>query len=251
MNIAVYDKGGANQVWVRCASGAARAIFGSDVPVETPDYDAAADAPQSLARNTVVVCHMSGNHFESLLSGLSDEPRILLRVSSAGAGGMTSFGPPKNLPPSGRWLLHLDRALGNVESDETYWKKVFACIKEVLECRDGLPACAETFFGMDSAPRYALRLLCEAWVLNKGEECCEHNGVVVHAPAKPEDWFRPFEETPCTEAAEKIACLMGDASEQVKTFLNGVVQNAGAVDATSVKTVFDALSAASNSEGAA
>lgn len=72
--------------------------------------------------------------------------------------------------------------------------------------------------------RLALRLLCEAWVMNKGAESQEHAGITIFAPVTPEQWFHPFQEKPTEAAASKIAKQMGSAQKTAEKFLNQVAQ---------------------------
>jgi len=72
--------------------------------------------------------------------------------------------------------------------------------------------------------RLALRLLCEAWVMNKGVESQEHAGITIFAPVTPEQWFHPFQEKPTEAAAAKIANQMGSAEKAAETFLNQVAR---------------------------
>jgi hypothetical protein len=80
----------------------------------------------------------------------------------------------------------------------------------------------------NSEPVYALRLLCEAWWMNRNEkdeskvsESKEHNGITIHAPVTPGDWFSPFGQDVSEESAEEIAAdfVSIDVSAEVKAFL--------------------------------
>lgn len=80
---------------------------------------------------------------------------------------------------------------------------------------------------------YALRLLCEAWDLNKGREEDVHNGYTLKAPVIPNDWFNPFGQTALNNSAtEAIASgmVLDDAKNEVRTFLSKIVHRNSVLD---------------------
>jgi hypothetical protein len=87
----------------------------------------------------------------------------------------------------------------------------------------------------DNSPILALRLLCDAWVMNRdasserlhASHC--HNGITVNAPIKPGDWFLPFGKDLKNKTAsetsleiEDIASHMGDAKNEVRVFFEKI-----------------------------
>ena len=58
-----------------------------------------------------------------------------------------------------------------------------------------------------------LRILCEAWLATEGKPTASLNGITIHAPVTPEDWFKPFGEEPTKTAATGLADKMGIATD--------------------------------------
>lgn len=73
--------------------------------------------------------------------------------------------------------------------------------------------------------RCAMRLLCEAWLLNQGEASRSQMGLDLVAPTRPDHWFAPFATkskspgTPSESATVEIAKYMGAAKVQASSLL--------------------------------
>lgn len=87
------------------------------------------------------------------------------------------------------------------------------------------------YWGAHRVARYAFRLLCEAWLLNRDRNemiinaCQMHGAIVVHAPVEPDQWFTPFGlKSSETEAPRIIGEQMGKAATKVTEFLVRVAQ---------------------------
>ena len=75
-------------------------------------------------------------------------------------------------------------------------------------------------------PVLALRILCEAWLEGQGKRSKPLNGIIVHAPTKVEDWFRPFGKEASKSAANTIARQMMEGEDAAKAFLEKLARRA-------------------------
>ena len=225
VKLAIYDKGGGN--FEAAAREAAVAALSEEcVPVFN---EAGADAVNRLRAFTHIVCHLLGNEvpprepsWRKLIDGQLAGVQVIVRVSSQGANGMDSFEAPCRHQGTGPWILHMTEPSGVVTVDR--WKEIFRAMKEWDTSGPTLPIGIRAIFDPHPEIRHALRLLCEAWLLNKGDASREHpckgSGqtskvpILIRAPITPAQWLDPFE----CEASE-IVNQAGGARRQAETLL--------------------------------
>ena len=72
---------------------------------------------------------------------------------------------------------------------------------------------------------YAMRLLCEAWIISDGKPVGECSGIKIKAPVAPNDWFRPFQKEVSVANAKIIAAEMSPNEMQsiIESFLTKIV----------------------------
>lgn len=222
MKLAIYDKGGGD--FLEKARPAAIAILGED---DVPPFDPPiADAVDKLREFTHVVCHLSDKEdpsWDKLVDGDLAGVKVIIRVSSRGASGMSdsSFKSPYRLNNTGPWILHLIESSADVSEER--WKEIFVTLKNWEADKQELSSDVAAIFDPHPEAQLALRLLCEAWLMNEGVKEKAHSGIVIHAPANPKNWFIPFDESATPEAAARVANYMGKAHKAAEDFLNNIV----------------------------
>jgi hypothetical protein len=78
----------------------------------------------------------------------------------------------------------------------------------------------------DNPDRSALRLLCEAWLANRGEPSAEHDGITVHAPITADQWFAALNRKQEGQRhAWEIAARMGEARPEADCLLQAILND--------------------------
>ena len=98
--------------------------------------------------------------------------------------------------------------------------------------RNDLRKVVETYMASGCSPNTpnhhqdALRILCEAWIMNDGAATQCHNGITICAPVVPENWFTPFGKAATAQAAEEISSQLAppDLSAEVMVFFLDVLE---------------------------
>ena len=206
MKIAIYDKSGGG--FSARARAAAEGVFQGCELNKAIEADKLAD---ELRQFTIVVCHVTRDQWKGLLDGAASETRALVRTSSVGASGMESYGPPRK-DENGRWILHLKKRSEQITDDE--WRDVFVSLQQGVIGKERVSPEASLVFGATVDHLYALRLLCEAWLVTEGGGVQKPHGIAVHAPTTATDWFGPFDESPNVGAVSRLGKRMGVANEK-------------------------------------
>jgi hypothetical protein len=178
----------------------------------------------------LVLFHWSDNHKLTDEAVSAPFDRAAIRIAYSG-GGMGAGGEM----PEG-WLC-IPRALSSAEQlTGREWKELCTWIINPERSLSELPG---PLRAIPSSARLALRLLCEAWTFTGGADKISAAGkandefeITIHAPQSPEDWYKPFGQTPpgatvkaeAKEAALKeISKLMVGAETEAKELLEAVL----------------------------
>jgi len=210
MKVALYDKGGGR--FIKAAAAAARGILG-ETNVITFDPDENRDVV-CLGEYSHVVCHLKSDREQPswplLIEGDLSRVKVILRVSSQGAGGMTdSAAAPYRLTSLGTWIFHLLEPSG---ANCVEWERIFSALLKWDSEDNALSDELTAIFQPRPEWVLALRLLCEAW------ECVNVKGgdplhdIEVHAPGSPSEWLDPFAEIKGEPGptSEEVAAQLGD-----------------------------------------
>jgi hypothetical protein len=237
MKLAIYDKGGGR--FSSSARTSAVVVFGKEA---VPEFDPVVDeAVKSLCTFSHIVCHLNSKKEEKpswtdLMTSDLTAVKVIIRVSSQGASGMSdSFKSPYRHNGTSPWILHLIQR--SVEVTALRWNEIFKVINDWDTDKEQLSRDVAAIFDPHPEARLALRLLCEAWLMNrdrtdtsKVNASQDHHGITVHAPTTPDQWFGVFVEgfngldakkrkETSESAATEIAAHMGGARAGVATFL--------------------------------
>lgn len=187
----------------------------------------------------ICFCHPEDDKHWNLIVGNSDSNTVRIRTSSVGRMGKDHMISGKRVVVLELQKPHFSASTfpnEGVTSEE--WNNI---VKEIVKddlalkiARGDVPLSLRRVFQVTRRDYIiALSLLCEARLLAGVAESKLINGVIINAPIKADDWFKPFEySSGFKNAAEIIGDEVYDVKTEVKTFLKHIVQNNG-WDATS------------------
>jgi len=221
MKLAIYDKGGGN--FRDTAREAAQAIFERH---ELPTFDPTiAGAVDDLRKFSHVVCHLTSDRTDpswlKLVEGDLIGVKVIIRVSSQGAGGMSdSFKTPHRLNGSGPWILHLLERSSDVSVD--LWKRIFIALHKWQAEMGELSNEVAAIFDPRPDIRLAFCLLREAKAFcdDLASKPCPTSGITIHSPMTLIDWLEPFKNKETTELKQLAELIVSEdrtkASDDVK-----------------------------------
>lgn len=212
MKLALYDKGGGE--FYGAARPAATAVLGAS---DSVTFDPAMQRDVNCLREfSHIVCHLRSDQTEPswprLLAGDLSRVKVIIRVSSQGAGGMQSFAPPHRLNETGPWILHLRER--SAEVAENRWQRIFNALKS-WDTTEPVPTKQlVAIFEPNLETFLTLQLLSEAWLLKnwsdralypelqtlsatlkiEGVEPQFPEGIDLKPPLNRDDWLKPFRE---------------------------------------------------------
>ncbi|HRI12307.1 MAG TPA: hypothetical protein PLX89_04810 [Verrucomicrobiota bacterium] len=233
MKLVICNKGGGS--FVTNAKRAATSELGeANVTVFEAKDNPNADMLRGF---THIVGHLHSTESEepswpNLMSGDLTNVKVIIRVSSVGTPGMTSFGAPFRHKADGPWVLHLHRHSGDFSEQE--WKALFAALKDWTAGSNPLPVSLGAIFNSNDEAKFALRLLCEAWKATQGKASAEVAGITIYAPTKPEQWQAPFETK---DDIAKAAAPFGNAQKEATALFQAV----GGTDKEELRKRIDAF----------